>query len=80
MKRNSFDRKGVHVTPHRKGAWQVKVEGNERATKVLPTQREAIEIGRDRATTLESELYIHRPNGVIRDANSYGNDPYPPKG
>jgi hypothetical protein len=23
---------------------------------------------------------IHRPNGQIRDANSYGNDPFPPKG
>ena len=29
---------------------------------------------------LRTELFIHRPNGRIRDRNSYGNDPYPPLG
>ncbi|WP_141695337.1 DUF2188 domain-containing protein, partial [Klebsiella pneumoniae] len=28
----------------------------------------------------ESELVIHRPNGQIRDRDSYGKDPFPPKG
>ena len=26
------------------------------------------------------EVVIHRPDGRIRDSNSYGNDPFPPKG
>ncbi|HAZ0557035.1 TPA: DUF2188 domain-containing protein [Enterobacter hormaechei] len=25
-------------------------------------------------------LVIHRPNGQIRDSDSHGKDPYPPKG
>jgi hypothetical protein len=28
----------------------------------------------------ESELFTHRKNGQIRDRDSYGNDPFPPKG
>nr|WP_084389162.1 DUF2188 domain-containing protein [Fusibacter sp. 3D3] len=32
------------------------------------------------AKNQQSELVIHRPNGQIREKNSYGNDPYPPKG
>jgi len=27
----------------------------------------------------ESELVIHRPNGQIRDKDSFGNDPNPPR-
>jgi hypothetical protein len=27
----------------------------------------------------ESELVIHRPNGQIRDKDSFGSDPCPPK-
>ncbi|WP_367280921.1 DUF2188 domain-containing protein, partial [uncultured Alistipes sp.] len=41
---------------------------------------EAIDIAREIARNQESELLIHRPNGQIRDRDSYGNDPYPPKG
>ena len=43
-------------------------------------QREAIERGRDIARNQESELRIQGENGKFREAWSYGNDPYPPKG
>lgn len=72
--------KNQHVTPHRDGGWQVKGAGNERATKRTATQADAIRIATDIARTQKSEVVIHRPNGQIRDKNSYGNDPYPPKG
>lgn len=68
-----------HVVPH-DGQWAVRGAGNQRVTKITPTQREAIEIAREIARNQESELLIHRPNGQIRDRDSYGNDPYPPKG
>lgn len=29
---------------------------------------------------LQTELFIHRPYGRIRDRNSYWNDPFPPLG
>lgn len=69
----------VHVVPHEDG-WAVRIEGNERASSVHPTQREAIEEGRDRARRDGTEFLIHGENGRIRDRDSYGNDPFPPSG
>ena len=71
--------KNQHVVPH-KGDWAVRGEGNRRVTRITGTQREAIEIAREIARNQESELFIHRQDGRIRDRDSYGNDPYPPKG
>ena len=68
-----------HVVPHA-GQWAVRGAGNQRVTQITRTQREAIDIAREIARNQESELLIHRPNGQIRDRDSYGNDPYPPKG
>lgn len=71
--------KNQHVVPHANG-WAVKSAGAERATKVVPTQREAIDIARQIAQNQQSEMLIHRTNGQIREKNSYGNDPHPPQG
>lgn len=60
--------------------WQVKKENAEKATKNYETQKEAINAGRDLAKKQESELIIHKKTGEIREKNSYGSDPYPPKG
>ncbi len=73
-------KKDQHVTPHPSGGWQVKGSGNERATARTTTQADAISIARGIAINKQSEVIIHRPNGQIRDKNSYGNDPFPPKG
>lgn len=72
--------KNQHVTLHPEGGWQVKGEGNSRATVRTETQKEAAEIARRIAINQQSELLIHRTTGEIRQKNSYGNDPYPPKG
>jgi hypothetical protein len=56
--------KRIHVVPHDSG-WATRREGASRAGSTHHTQ---------------AEVVIHRPNGRIRDANSYGNDPFPPKG
>lgn len=71
--------KNQHVVPHSDG-WAVRGEGNERVTSIHDTQREAIERGREIAQNQGSELLIHGQNGQIRARDSYGNDPYPPKG
>ncbi len=73
-------KKNQHVTPHRDGGWQVKGAGNDRATVRRNTQAEAIARATEIARNQQSEVVIHRENGQIRDKNSYGNDPYPPKG
>ena len=69
----------VHVTPHKEGGWQVKKGGNEKASALTPTQKDAIEIGKGMAIKGKTELVIHGKDGKIRDADSYGNDPCPPK-
>lgn len=71
-------KKNQHVVPHGDN-WAVKGAGNEKATKVVGTQKEAIEIAREIAINQHSEVVIHGVNGRIRDKDSYGNDPNPPK-
>ncbi|MEH2331651.1 DUF2188 domain-containing protein [Nostoc sp.] len=71
--------KDQHIVPHSKG-WAVKSEGASKATKIFHTQQEAIEKGREIAINQQSELLIHNREGQIRERNSYGNDPHPPKG
>ena len=58
----------------------VSPRGNKRATRVVSTQKEAIEIATKIAKNQGSELTIQGKDGRIRDKRSYGNDPYPPKG
>ena len=72
--------KNQHVTPHPDGGWQVKGAGSSRATVRTSTQREAINIARAISRNQGTELVIHRPNGQIRDKDSHGKDPFPPKG
>jgi hypothetical protein len=60
--------------------WGVRGEGNERLTKKFSTQKEAINFGKNIAKKQESELRIQGRDGKFRDANSYGNDSFPPKG
>lgn len=67
-----------HVTK-KNGEWRVIGEGNSRATKKFATQKEAIDYGRKVATNQQAELVIHGVNGRIRDKDSYGNDPIPPR-
>lgn len=63
-----------HVVPH-DGAWAVRRENATRVSSTHTTQAAAIERGRDLAKQTKGELRIHRPDGKIRDSDSYGNDP-----
>jgi hypothetical protein len=72
--------KNQHVTKHPSGGWQVKGAGNTRATVRTSTQKEAIAAARSIAIKSQSEVVIHGTDGRIRAKDSYGNDPYPPKG
>lgn len=74
------NKKGVHVTPLDDGHWNVIRDGARRASSVHSTQAEAADAGREIARREQAELYIHGRDGRIRDRDSYGNDPYPPKG
>ena len=71
--------KNQHVVPHN-GAWAVRGAGNERATSVHETQGAAIDAARAIARNQQSELLIHGRNGQIRERDSFGGDPFPPRG
>ncbi|MEA4115524.1 DUF2188 domain-containing protein [Mycoplasma sp. 744] len=66
--------KNYHVTP-KKGSdeWQVKGSGNERATKLFPTQKEAIAYARSLAEKRSGTVYVHGENGRVRDSYKYAN-------
>jgi uncharacterized protein YdaT len=70
--------KNQHVVPN-KDKWSVKGEGNEKYTATTDTQKQAIEIAKEIAKNQKTEVVIHGTDGKIRDKDSYGSDPNPPK-
>jgi hypothetical protein len=74
-----MEKKGQHVVP-RNGGWSVRKAGSDKATRTFSTQSEAIDAARKIAQNQGTELYIHGRDGRIRARDSYGKDPYPPKG
>jgi hypothetical protein len=73
-----MSKKGQHVVPRGDG-WSVRSSGATRASGTFSTQREAIDVARERAKKGGTELYIHGSDGRIRERNTYGRDPNPPK-
>lgn len=77
-KKTGGKKPAVHVVPH-EGGWAVKREGSERAARVYKTQREAEQYGRELAKKDKTEFVLHGRDGKIRDKDSYGSDPFPPR-
>ena len=78
---HEMSRKNQWVVPVNGGdQWGVRGEGNDRLTSVHDTQQQAIDRARDIAINQQSEMLIQGRNGQIRERNSYGDDPFPPKG
>lgn len=69
-----------HIVHNNNGGWNVKAFGASRATKHFETKASAINYGRDIAKKQHTELFIHGKNGRIQSRDSYGHDPFPPKG
>lgn len=67
-----------HVVKRDEG-WAVRRENAQRDTAHCQTQQKAIDKAREIALNQRSEVVIHRPDGRIRDKDSYGNDKYPPR-
>lgn len=74
-----MSKKGQHVVPNG-GKWSVRRAGASRASGTYDTQGEAIARAKNIAQSQKTELFIHGRDGRIRERNSYGNDPHPPKG
>lgn len=70
--------KNQHVVPNN-DKWAVKGENNSKATSLHKTQGNAIDAARSIAKNERSEVVIHGRDGKIRDKDSYGSDPMPPR-
>ena len=71
-------KRNQHVVPLGNG-WAVKGEGSKKFTVITETQKDAITVAKGIAKNNKSELVIHGKDGRIRDKDSYGKDPNPPK-
>lgn len=74
-----MSKRNQHVVPHGHG-WAVRRAGSQKASSIHRTQREAIDAGREIARNQKTELFVHGRDGRIRERDSHGNDPFPPKG
>jgi len=70
--------KNQHVVPHN-GSWAVRGAGNSRITSDHRTQAAAINAAAKIARSEKAEVVIHGRDARIRDKDSYGNDPFPPR-
>ncbi|MEC0246443.1 MULTISPECIES: DUF2188 domain-containing protein [Paenibacillus] len=68
----------VHTTPSPEGGWDNQRDGKKFSHH--DTKEEAQARGREEAKKRETEHKIHNRDGKISESNSYGNDPFPPKG
>lgn len=74
-----MSKKPVHTVPHQDG-WGNQREGSKRVAKVFSTKAEAEQAGRVTAKRERVEHLIHNKDGEVSKRNSYGNDPFPPRG
>ena len=70
-------KKSFHVV---KSGTNWSVKSNKRVLSSHNTQKNAIDSAITRTKRAKTEVVIHGRDGRIRSKDSYGNDPYPPKG
>ena len=61
------------------GVWINELEGEGRMS-AHDTKEEAVTEGREIARARGAEHVIHGVDGAVDERNSYGKDPYPPRG
>jgi uncharacterized protein YdaT len=73
-----MSKKDQHVV-RRDDGWAVRGEGNSRDTSHHNTQQQAYDAAREIAQNQGCEVVVHGRDGRIRDSDSFGSDPNPPK-
>jgi hypothetical protein len=72
--------KSHHVVPNPNGGWDIKKAGSSRSSAHLNNKQDAVDKARQISKNQGTELFIHGKEGKIQKKDSYGNDPFPPKG
>jgi hypothetical protein len=75
-----MSKKQVWVSPVSNGGWRVHKPGDKRDITHTENKTEAINKARDIAKNQKTELRIQNKDGKISESNSYGRDPFPPRG
>jgi hypothetical protein len=73
------NRKEHHVVPSPRGGWDVKRDNADRSSIHREKKIDAIRDGREISRNQGTEFIIHDRKGVIRNSDSHGNDPNPPR-
>ena len=75
-----MSRKRIWVSPAGEN-WKVKTEGEQKATGIFNTKKEAVDRAIDLAKKEKpSQVVIQKQSGQIQEERTYRDDPYPPKG
>ena len=73
-----MSKKDIHVVP-RDGRWAVRREGADRDSSHHDRKSDAMDAARGTARRDRVEVVEHGRDGRIRDSDSYGRDPFPPR-
>ena len=73
-------RKTWSVEPRDDGTWAVQRDDSYRADSLHPAKDAAVTRGRELARRYQGHLRIKGADGRIQDENTYGPDPFPPRG
>ncbi|GKT10336.1 DUF2188 domain-containing protein [Desulforhabdus sp. TSK] len=69
-----------HVVPNANNGWDVKKEDATRGSGHVDKKQDAVDARSRISQNQGTEFYIRGKDGKIRNKDSHGNDPYPPKG
>ena len=73
--------KNIHtVFNSGRGMWENKKEGSPSPVSSHNTKNNALDKAEKIAGQAKVEHFIHGKDGKIQERNSYGNDPFPPRG
>lgn len=70
----------VWVSPNPDGGWRVHNAWSQRDSAHTDTKAEAMSRAREIAQNKWAELKVQNKDGKISISNSYGKDPFPPRG
>jgi hypothetical protein len=70
----------VAVEPRRDGRWAVQTDGTQRADSLHGRKSDAERRGKELAKSKQTELVVKNEKGRIERKDSFGNDPFPPRG
>jgi hypothetical protein len=76
-----MSRRNIHTVYNNDASrWENKEEGNKTPLSTHQKKDNALDRGEKMAEEANVEHFIHGKDGKIQERNSYGNDPFPPRG